>query len=196
MFSELDDAELLTLSRTRSEAFAELYRRHAQDLLTFFVRRTLDPEVAAELTAETFAQAFASRSRFRDRGHGGAGWLYAIAKHHLARYYRQGAVDRRARARLRMPRREISPEDHERIEELIDLREVRSAISQAFASLSSEQREAMTLRVVDGHTYEEVARRLQCTEQAARARVSRGLRRLAGLLESQRPELRAEVTAK
>lgn len=196
MFSELDDAELLTLSRTRGEAFAEFYRRHAKDLLTFFARRTLDPEVATELTAETFAQAFASRSRFRDRGKGGAGWLYAIAKHHLARFYRQGAVDRRARARLGMPHREISPEDHERIEELIDLREVRAAISEAFAGLSSEQREAMTLRVVDGHTYEEVARRLQCTEQAARARVSRGLRRLASLLESQRPELRAEVTTK
>jgi RNA polymerase sigma-70 factor, ECF subfamily len=196
MFSELDDAELLTLSRTRGEAFAEFYRRHAQDLLTFFARRTLDPEVAAELTAETFAQAFASRGRFRNRGQGGAGWLYAIGKHHLARFYRQGAVDRRARARLGMPRREVSPEDNERIEELIDLREIRTAVSEAFAGISNEQREAMTLRVVEGHSYEEVARRLKCTEQAARARVSRGLRRMAGLLESQRPEMRAEVTTK
>ena len=196
MFSELDDAELLTLSRTRGEAFAEFYRRHAQNLLTFFVRRTLDAEVAAELTAETFAEAFASRSRFRDRGQGGVGWLYAIGKHQLARFYRQGAVDRRARARLGLPSREISPEDHERIEDLIDLREVRSAISEAFASLSSEQREAMTLRVVEGRSYDDVARRLDCTEQAARARVSRGLHRLAALLESLRPELRAEVTTK
>ncbi len=195
MLTELDDAELLTLSRTRPEAFAELYRRHAEAVLRFLARRTFDPEVAAELTAETFAQAFASRSRFRDRGQGGAGWLYGIARHLLARFYRQGAVDARARTKLGMPRRDISQEDYERIEELIDLQQVRTGVTEAFARLAKDQREAMTLRVVEGRTYEEVARLMACSEQVARARVSRGLRRLARLLEPRiEPEsVKAEV---
>jgi len=192
---ELDDAELLTLSRTKPEAFGELYRRHAEDLLRFFARRTLDPEVAAELTAETFAQAFASRTRFRDRGQGGAGWLYAIGRHQLARFYRQGAVDARARTRLGMPRRELSNDDFERIDELIDFQGVRTGVMEAFAELSKDQRKAMTLRVVEGRGYDEVARLLSCTEQVARARVSRGLRKLGRLLELERPDgMRAEVT--
>ena len=47
------DAALLLASRDDPAAFVELYRRHAEDLLRYFARRTLDPEAAAELTAET-----------------------------------------------------------------------------------------------------------------------------------------------
>ena len=64
------DGELVLRSREEPEAFAELYDRHAEDLLRYFARRTLDPDVAAELTAETFAEAFASRYRYRERGSG------------------------------------------------------------------------------------------------------------------------------
>ena len=188
MLTELDDAELLTLSRTRPEAFAELYRRHAEAVLRFLARRTFDPEVAAELTAETFAQAFASRWRFRDRGQGGAGWLYGIARHLLARFYRQGAVDARARTKLGMPRRDISQEDYERIEELMDLEGIRRGVAEAYQSLSPDQRDAVNLRVVEGRPYPEVASALACSEEAARARVSRALRRLGDLLDLDRAE--------
>ena len=49
--------------------------------------------------------------------------------------------------------------------------------------LSEEQREALTLRVIDGRSYREVAVALRCTEETARARVSRGLKRLARSLD-------------
>jgi carbamoyl-phosphate synthase large subunit len=55
---ERSDTELLLASRADPATFVELYRRHAEDLLRYFARRTLDPEAAAELTAETFAEAF------------------------------------------------------------------------------------------------------------------------------------------
>lgn len=182
MYRGLEDGELMVLSREHPEAFGELYGRHAEAVLTFLARRTLDPEVAAELTAETFAEAFESRSKFRNRGAGAAGWLYTIARRKLARYFRDGAVDRRARQRLGLPRREVGPEDYERIEELIDMERVRRAVAEALSTLSEEQREAMTLRVVEGRPYREVAEALRCTEATARARVSRGLRSLARLL--------------
>ncbi len=43
------DTELLLESRDDADAFGVLYRRHAQEILRFFARRTLDPEAAAEL---------------------------------------------------------------------------------------------------------------------------------------------------
>ena len=184
MFEGLEDDELLVLSRRRPEAFGAFYERHAEVLLRFFARRTLDPEAAAELTAETFAQAFSSRGRFRPAGEsGGLRWLYAIARHQLSRFFRRGAVDARARRRLGMPDRQISDQDYERIEELMDFEAMRRAVAEAFGSLSEDQRRAVELRVVEGRTYPEVARLLGSTEQAARARVSRGLRRLTTLLE-------------
>ncbi len=188
VFEDLGDGELLVLSREEPDAFAALYERYATAILGFFARRTLDPEAAAELTAETFAEAFASRARYRDRGAGGAAWLYGIARHQLGRFFRTGAVDARARRRLGMPDRDLAPEDYERIEELIDFERVGRAIAKAFGLLSEEQREAMTLRVIEGRPYREVAEQLACSEETARARVSRGLKRLTRLLEAPQAE--------
>jgi RNA polymerase sigma factor (sigma-70 family) len=186
LFEDLDDEELLVLSARRAEAFGAFYERHAEGVLKFFARRTLDPEAAAELTAETFAQAFVSRTRFRPQGLGGAGWLYAVARHQLGRFHRRGRVAATARRRLGMPDRGISDHDYERIEELMDLEGIRAAIADAYRLLSQEQRDAVALRVVEGRSYPEVAVALACSEQAARARVSRALKRLGDLLELDR----------
>lgn len=74
---------------------------------------------------------------------------------------------------------------------MIDFERIRRSVSQAFSLLSQEQREAVNLRVIEGRPYPEVATMLSCTEEAARARVSRGLKRLPGLLE--REAARAEA---
>ncbi|HEX9376883.1 MAG TPA: sigma-70 family RNA polymerase sigma factor [Actinomycetota bacterium] len=185
MDRELDDDDLLVLSGTRADAFGTLYDRHAEALLRWFLRRTFDPETAAELTAETFAQAFVSRHRFRPQGGGAVAWLYGIARHQLSRFRRSGAVAARARRRLGIRERELSDEDYDRIEELMDGEEVRGQVARAFALLSEEQREAVNLRVIEGRTYTEVASLTGLTEQTARARVSRGLRRMGALLHEQ-----------
>jgi len=192
---ERTDTELLIASRTEPEAFTELYRRHAEDLLRYFARRTLDPETAAELTAETFAEAFASRATYRDQGVNGVAWLYGIARHRLGRFFRNGKVDAAARRKLGMPERDLPPEDYERIEDLIDFAPIREALAEALETLSPDQREAMRLRVIDGLGYAEVAERLRCTEQSARQRVSRGLRKIALLLQERGMQLTTEVEA-
>jgi len=48
----------------------------------------------------------------------------------------------------------------------------------ALAGLQQSDREALELRVVEDRPYSEVASRLGCTQQAARLRVSRALRRI------------------
>ncbi|MGE5227268.1 MAG: RNA polymerase sigma factor [Planctomycetaceae bacterium] len=187
------DAELLTASRDEPAAFVELYRRHAEDLLRYFARRTLDPETAAELTAETFAEAFASRGNYKDTGANGVAWLYGIARHQLSRFFRAGRVARNARMRLGLPAREVSPDDFERIEDLVDFAPLRAALVEALETLADDQREALRLRVIDGLSYTEVAARLQCAESAARQRVSRGLRRMAMVLQERGLTLATEV---
>jgi RNA polymerase sigma factor (sigma-70 family) len=192
---ERTDSELLTASREDPEAFTELYRRHAEDLLRYFARRTLDPETAAELTAETFAEAFASRRNYTDKGVNGVAWLYGIARHRLGRFFRTGRIDASARRRLGMPERELPPEDYERIEDLIDFAPIRGALVEALETLSPDQRDAMRLHVIDGLGYPEVAAKLRCTEANARQRVSRGLRRVAMVLQERGMEMTTEVDA-
>ena len=185
MEDQRSDSELLTVSATEPGAFAVLYRRHAEDLLRYFARRTLDPEAAAELTAETFAQAFASRTTYRDTGTNGVAWIYGVARHQLSRFFRSGRIDRAARRKLGMPERELPPADYERIEDLIDFAPIRGAVAEALGSLREDHREALRFRVIEELGYPEVARRLGCSEQNARQRVSRGLRRLALVLQEQ-----------
>jgi RNA polymerase sigma-70 factor, ECF subfamily len=189
------DSELLTVSAIEPGAFAVLYRRHAEDLLRYFARRTLDPEAAAELTAETFAQAFASRTSYRDTGANGVAWISGVARHQLGRFFRSGRVDRDARRRLGMPERELPPADYERIEDLVDFAPIRDAIEDALETLREDQREALRLRVIEELPYPEVARRMACSEQNARQRVSRGLRRLALVLQERglQPAMESET---
>jgi RNA polymerase sigma-70 factor, ECF subfamily len=190
---ERSDTELLIASRSEPRAFVEVYRRHAEDLLRYFVRRTLDPEAAAELTAETFAEAYASRRNYRDTGADGVAWLYGIARHQLSRFFRHGRIDAAARRKLGMPARDLPPEDYERIEELVDLAPIREALLDALDTLAEEQREALRLRVIDGLSYAEVAEQLGCEPAAARQRVSRGLRAMGLALQRRGLTLATEV---
>jgi RNA polymerase sigma factor (sigma-70 family) len=161
-----------------------LYDRHCDELLSFFVRRTADAEVALDLWAATFAHAVAGRRRYRGRSEAEAvGWLYGIARRQLALYYRRGAIERRALRRLALERPPADPELLEEIERRAGLRDLRAAVAGALATLSEPVRRAVELRVVEELPYREVAARLQITEVAARARVSRGLGALADELE-------------
>ncbi len=190
---ERTDTQLLLASRAEPAAFVEVYRRHAEDLLRYFARRTLDPEAAAELTAETFAEAFASRRNYRDTGANGVAWLYGIARHQLGRFFRSGRVDAAARKKIGLPPTDLPLEDYERIEDLVDFAPIRAALAEALTTLPEDQREALRLRVIDALPYPEVADRLQCAEAAARQRVSRGLRRLALVLQEEGVSMAAEV---
>jgi len=180
------DEDLLVASSQRPHSFVALYYRTMPGLLRYFARRTLDAQVAADLTAETLAEAFASRGRFRDRGDGSAtAWLYTIARRQFGRYLRRLRVEDAARRRLGMQRVELGPEDVERVETLIDFEEIGRAVSAAFDELRADQREALRLRVIEGRSYAEVAAELGCSEDVARSRVSRGLRRLAAELDTE-----------
>ena len=95
------DADLLLASRTDAGAFRELYERHAARIYGYHLRRSHDAHAAHDLTAETFAQAWTARARFRDEADGSAGpWLFGIARHVLLVSVRQRRVERAACERL------------------------------------------------------------------------------------------------
>jgi RNA polymerase sigma factor (sigma-70 family) len=165
-------------------AFSDFYAAHSPQLLAFFTRRTFEVEAARDLTAETFAQAFEHRRRFRGMTDAEAGaWLYGIARHQLSRYARTGVVARKAVNRLGIQLPTVSEDDYDRIVELAGLAQLRERVAAAFGGLSDDQRDALRLRVIDERPYSEVARTLGISEQTARARVSRALRRLADAID-------------
>jgi RNA polymerase sigma factor (sigma-70 family) len=171
--SVLSDEDLLAACDAAS--FELFYCHQVEQLLAFFVRRTRDPELTADLTAETFAAALAGRRRYRPEAGSAAAWLFGIASKKLADAQRRGYADRRARRRLGLERLEVTDDDIARIDAL-----AASEATVLVERLAPAQRAAVKAHVVDGRGYGEIAREQQTTELVVRKRVSRGLATLRG----------------
>jgi RNA polymerase sigma-70 factor (ECF subfamily) len=144
--------------------FGALVERHEREILAYAIRLTGRRADAEDLFQETFLAAFrawppARRDNVR-------AWLYRIATNK--------AIDasRRARRRpnvsldvlrLASPTRDT--------ETLVDL-------AAAVRSLPAGQRAAFVLRKVQGLEYADVASALECSEQAARARVAEAMKKV------------------
>lgn len=183
-YRDRSDAELITASGDDPKAFREFYDRWAEQLLAYFYRRVFDPEVAADLLAETFAVAFQRRRRFRDVGKPGGSWLYGIAARELSQWRRRRRVELRAVRRLGIEVPALDDQSIARIEELVDGAAQRAAVRAALERMTESERVAVELRVVEELDYPEIARRLDCSEGAARTRVYRGLARLTSQMEA------------
>lgn len=177
----------LQRSRREPRAFSAFYRARYDAVVAYFARRVFDPDIALDLTAETFAEAYLARSRFRGSTDAEeAAWLFKIAARKLWRYQRRGELERKALDRLRIEAPVVTVAQRRRVEDLADIEGIRSVLRQELSRLSVEQKAAINLRVIQDLSYADVAERLSITEKAARARVARGLQALADGLEASR----------
>lgn len=69
------DGELLAAAGSDPDAFGRFYDRYERSVVGYFMRRTGVPEVAADLTAEVFADALQAAGRYRPQGATAAVWL-------------------------------------------------------------------------------------------------------------------------
>jgi RNA polymerase sigma factor (sigma-70 family) len=177
VWDDAPDEGLLSTARAEPAAFGAFYRRHEDRVLGYFLARVGDPEVAADLTAETFAAALASAHRFRPRKEPASAWLFGIARNNLAMSRRRGRVEARARRRLGMAPLVLTDEAVERITALDH-----TALA-LVDELPGDQQDALRARVIDERDYAEIAKDLRCSEAVVRKRVSRGLGALRARLE-------------
>lgn len=185
--SSATDGELLRrAAHGDADAFSGLYRRHETIVAGYLARRCRDPELAADLTAETFAAAIAGAGGFRDEGQSALGWLLGIARNVLHRTWERGATERRARERLGVERVAVSDATLERVEALLDENDPHNPLLQALDALPEAQRDAVRAHVLDEEPYADLAARWGVSEATVRQRVSRGLGRLRTTLEGRR----------
>jgi RNA polymerase sigma factor (sigma-70 family) len=163
------DEELLSAARSDPAAFGAFYGRFEERMLRYFLSRVGDAEVAADLTAETFAAALASVGRFRAKKGAAGAWLFGIAHNTLAMSARRGRVEARARQRMGMPPLELTDTLLERIDAL------GGPALERVRELPPEQQRAVRARVIDDRDYADIAKDLRCSEAVVRKRVSRAL---------------------
>ena len=170
--AEPSDEQLLAAAVGDGDAFAAFYARFERRVIAFFVRAVGRGDLAADLTAETFAAALESVERYdAELGDAGA-WLFGIARNLLARSRKRGRVEDRARRRMRMGVLALSDEDIERIEASADSG---GGALTLLRDLPDEQRDAVLARVVHERDYRDIAAELECSASVVRKRVSRGL---------------------
>jgi RNA polymerase sigma-70 factor, ECF subfamily len=170
VLSKSDD-ELLRATPTEPSVFAEFYRRHEATVLAYFMRRTRRPDLAADLTAETFAAALLAARRYKPGRQPAIAWLFGIARHKLLRSIERERVEDRARRRLGMPLLDLTDDVLREIDRIGSDERVEALLDQ----LPSEQAAAIRARVLDGASYERIAEAMKCSQAVVRKRVSRGL---------------------
>jgi RNA polymerase sigma-70 factor, ECF subfamily len=165
---KITDEQLLEMDTP--EGFTALYRRHVRSLLGHLVRLTADPDLAADLMAESFATALVSRAKFDPSRGSAKAWLFGIAHNKLADYKRRGYAELRALRRLGIEMAERSDADRAEIAYLAGV-----AAVELIDELPDDQRHVVRARVLEDRPYTEIAGQLDLSEQVVRKRLSRGL---------------------
>ena len=176
------DAELLERPHGEPERSASSTTATRRRIHGYHLRRSRDPEAAHDLTAETFAQAWLSRARFRDEAGGSAGPVAVRQSRGTCCSCRCGAAGSSGE-RVRAPRHRSSGSTARRPAEP-DERWL-DGLDEALASLPEAQREAIRLRVVEDLGYDEVAD-ASTPRPRRRARASRAASRAARTASTRR----------
>ena len=180
------DEALLLAARTDAEAFTQFYRRQRPRCSAISCGATRDPELGADLTAETFACVLEGLARFDpDRG-SALNWLFGIARHQLLRAIERGHVERRARDKMGVGRIELDDDELDRILVLAESESTAVQLADAIDALPPDQQAALNARVLEEQEYDAIARSSGTAEATIRKRVSRALDSLRNALGENR----------
>lgn len=145
-----------------ARTFGELLERHEREIFAYALRLTGSRHDADDLYQDTFLAAF--RAWPPPRRDNERAWLYRIATNK--------AIDhaRKRRPTVSMEDLRLAAPERDGVT-LVDL-------SRAIRELPAGQRAAFVLRAVEGRPYREIAATLECSEEAARTRVSDAMQKV------------------
>lgn len=177
------DSDLLLVERTVAgdqrayELLVMKYQRRIERLIGRMVR---DSDLVEDIAQETFIRAYRALSQFRGEAQFYT-WLYRIAvntaKKALVDLKRDPLVTESALKggedddeTSAVENDLTSPETPETV---LAAKEIAAAVNQAMEALPDELRQAVTLREIEGLSYEEIAEAMDCPIGTVRSRIFR-----------------------
>lgn len=159
--------------------FERLYRANVDAVTAYFARRTAEPQLVADLTADTFVEVITHFGSF-DPGKGTArAWVFGIARHVYAAHCEAHSRQQHRLRRL-AGRRDL---DHDQVGELlerIDAERAGRALLTELAALPERDRAVIELVDIAGLTPKEAAAALRLAPGTVRMRLLRARARLRG----------------
>lgn len=175
------DAEIWARARDGDgDAFADLYRRHSDAVLTHCFRRTAAWDTAEDVTSLVFLETWRLRERVVVADSGSLlPWLLGVANNVIHRHRRSYVRHRRALERLHGLVERAGEPDHaelvsQRLADEARMRRVREALG----GLSRTEQEAFSLCVWAELSYAEAAVAMNVPVGTVRSRLSRARARL------------------
>ncbi len=153
------------------------YQRRIERLIARMVR---DPDLVQDIAQETFLRAYRALHQFRGEAQFYT-WLYRIAVNTA----KKALVDMRrnpviVESALHTPddedetfRTRNEPSTDETPETVLAAQEIATAVNAAMEALPEDLRQAVTLREIEGLSYEEIASAMNCPIGTVRSRIFR-----------------------
>ncbi len=175
----VSDASLvIAIARYRQDALAETYRRHAGAVFALARRLLCDHTLAEEVVQEVFLRLWDSPEKFdAERG---SLRSYLLAQCH-GRSVDLIRSEQSRRDRELKEHRQQAEAGYDIEHEVWDLA-VADHVRDAISDLPTEERRAIELAYLGGHTYREVAVLLDQPEGTVKSRIRSGMRRMRRLL--------------
>lgn len=185
----LDEESLVECAKVDPEAFGELFERYYCPIISYVYGRTLNMDIAEEVTSNTFFKALRALPQVRRRGPFKA-WLYAIATNELRIHWRHAKrhsrVEEAARWEEVVGRITLSASDIDDPHETVEAIQRFAQLSNALRELPNRYQSALTLRYFEKLSYEEIAIALGKRLGTVKSLIHRGLQQLRVRLETSR----------
>jgi len=157
--------------------FLRTYDTYANDIYRFCAVKVTNRELAQDLTQEVFMR-FWQTVRDGEKLRNERAYLYTLARNLIIDWYRkkkESSLDVLTDQGI-----DFGNDDHKKIEESAQMREVLEVINQ----LDDDAREALLLRYVEGFTPKEIAAMSGETANAVSVRINRAIKKVQGLIQA------------
>jgi RNA polymerase sigma-70 factor (ECF subfamily) len=159
------------------DAFAELVDRHKDAVVNYLARLTGDRDRAEDLAQESFLRLWRSAGSYVEQGFLRA-FLFRIATNLVRSEER-----REKRFRLLLPFLGRRDHDEPAAPSGLLLQELHREVAGAVAALPLRYRVPLVLHEIEGWSYGDIARELECREGTVKSRIHRGRQQLRQKLE-------------
>lgn len=168
--TQASDADLIVRSLAEPDLFTAVFDRHSAEILRYVYAR-LGPDLAEDVTAETFLAAFRCRGTYDGACSDARPWLYGIAVRQIRRHRRVEA------RRLRLLRSAMAdgptPDHGDRAAERVTAARLGPRLASVVAALPQQDRDLLLLVAWAELSYAEAATALGTTTSAVKARLHR-----------------------
>ncbi len=172
----IDQTLVEKVQRGDKRAFDLLVKKYQHRIMNVLTRYLYNQEDVKDVTQEAFIKAYRALPTFRGES-AFYTWLYRIAintaKNHLVAQNRrptQGLVDSEEAEQYEGA--ELL-HDNDTPEHILQKEQVQQVVSQAFDDLPEDLRTAISLRELEGMSYEEIAEAMDCPIGTVRSRIFR-----------------------